>query len=113
MQVAISKPLTVGDGDNKRTLSKTITVGEGETAKKQEVLELDLEKLTGADMDFCTREAGIAKGEPVRVLAIDLEFHIHVAARAADVEPSVLKKLSAPDYIEVATAVQGFLTGSL
>jgi hypothetical protein len=81
--------------------------------KKIEVINLDFDRLTGADILLCAREASAAKGEAVRVLVIDTEFHVHVAAAASGIDAAVLKKLGAVDFVEVATAVQGFLTQQL
>ncbi len=98
MKVGLSKPLVIGEGDAKKTL---------------EELDLNLDALTGSDVDFCVREASAAKGELVRVLVTDLDFHMQIAAKASGLGVDVLRKLNARDYVEVATAVQGFLTGSL
>jgi tail assembly chaperone E/41/14-like protein len=97
MKIPLSKPLTIGDGDAKRTL---------------EALDLGLDALTGADVQVCVRDASESKGEMVRVLVMDLDFHIHLAAKASGVSVADLRKLGAADFVEVATAVQGFLTGS-
>jgi hypothetical protein len=94
MKVKLKKPITVGD---------------------KQVDEIDLSKLedtTGADIDFAVREAAAAKGEVVRVIVIDHEVHIQLAARATGIPVEALKKLRSSDYVEVATAVQNFLTGS-
>jgi hypothetical protein len=93
MEIKLSKPITV-DG------------------KDADTITLKLDELTGKDVDFCVREAAATKGEIVRVLAIDLEFHIQIASKASGVPVEALKKLPASDYVEVATAVQSFLTGS-
>jgi hypothetical protein len=111
MKVAISKPLTSVDG--KTQLSKTETSGEGEKAVSVEFLDMDLEALTGADVEFCVREAGSAKGMVVAVLVTDLDFHIQVASKASGVAIADLRRLGARDFVEVATAVQSFLTGSV
>ncbi len=94
-------------------LSKPLVLGEGDAAKTLEELDLNLDALTGADVDLCVREASAAKGELVRVLVTDLDFHMQIAAKASGIGVAVLQKLSARDYVEVATTVQGFLTGSL
>lgn len=98
MKVRLSKPLVLGEGDAKKEITE---------------LDLNLDALTGADVDFCVREASAAKGELVRVLVTDLDFHMQVAAKSSGLAVDVLRTLSARDYVEVATAVQGFLTGSL
>ncbi len=94
-------------------LSKPLVLCEGDAAKTIEELDLDLDALTGADVDFCVREASAAKGELVRVLVTDLDFHMQVAAKSSGIGVDALRKLSARDYVEVATAVQGFLVGSV
>jgi len=93
----------------KIALSKPITVGE----KSLEALDLDLDALTGADIDFCVREATAFKGESVRVLVTDTELHIQIAAKASGIPAEAIKRLPARDYVEVATTVQAFLTGSV
>lgn len=94
MKVQLKKPLVWGD--------KTI-----------EAINLDgLEDLTGADLDFCVREAVASKGEPVLVLAIDLELHIHMAAKVCGLPVEALKKIGAREYAEVARTVQAFLNGA-
>jgi hypothetical protein len=117
VDVLLSRPLIV-DG---KKLSKTITVqpeipAAGEqpavAAVLQEALSLDLEALTGKDIDLCVNLAQMAKGDSVRVLVTDLEFHIQLAARASGIDAAQLKKLPARDYVEVATSIQAFLTGS-
>lgn len=113
MQIRIGKPIVVGEGENAKTLSKSITVGDGDAKQTVDVLDLNLDAMTGADIDFCAREASAAKGESVRVLVTDLEFHIQVASRSSGVPVESLKKLSARDYVEVATSIQAFLTGSV
>ena len=95
MKIKLKKPLNLGD--------------------KGDIDEIDLstlDGLSGADIDFCVREASAAKGEVVRVIVLDHEVHIQLAAKATGISVAALKKLRASDYVEVATAVQNFLTGS-
>lgn len=82
-------------------------------AKKLILLDLDFDSLTGKDIDFCVRQASQRKGELVRVLAMDHEFHVQVAAKMCGVGVDTLKSLGGADYVEVVTAVQGFLTHSI
>lgn len=98
MKVTLKKPITVGEGEAKKTISEIDLAG--------------LDSLTGADIDFCVREASAAKGESVRVLVTDHELHAQIAAKASGVPIDALKKVSARDYVEVVTAVQAFLTSS-
>lgn len=110
MKVRLVKPLMSVDGSKK--LSTTEKVGEGEDATSIEILDFaGLETLTGADIEQCVREAQNFKGEVVRVLATDLDLHIQVAAKATGVAVNDLRRLGAKDFVEVATIVQGFLTG--
>lgn len=93
-------------------LSKPIMVGE-KKLEKLEQLDMDLDALTGADVEFCVREASASKGEMVRVLVTDVDFHVHIASKASGVAVADLRRLNARDYVEVVTTVQGFLTGSV
>jgi hypothetical protein len=91
------------------TLSKPLTVGD----KTLEAIDMSLDALTGADVEQCVREASAAKGEMVRVLVTDVDFHVQVASKASGVAVSDLRRLGARDYVEVVTNVQAFLTGSV
>jgi sulfur carrier protein ThiS len=94
MKIKLGKPFTVGD-------------------KSLEELDLKLEDLTGADIEQCVRDAQQTKGETVRVLVTDMDLHVQIAAKASGVSVNDLRRLKAPDFVEVVTAVQGFLTGSV
>jgi hypothetical protein len=107
MQVRLSKPFVVGD----KTVSKTVETANGSVY----MLVLDVESMTGKDIDYCAREAGAMRGLAVPGglgFVTDHEFHIQVAAKACGQTVGALKELPARDYVEVATAVQSFLTGS-
>jgi hypothetical protein len=95
------------------TLSKALTIGEGDQAKAITELDLKLDDLTGSDVEICVREASAAKGESVKVLVIDADFHLQIASKASGVPVGALRRLGARDYVEVLTTVQGFLTGSV
>lgn len=97
----------------KVVLSKEYTFGEGEAAKTIGWVDLNLEALTGGDILQCTREAEAQKGEVVRVIVMDQDLHLQIASKASGLSVNDLKKLSAKDYVEVITSVQGFLTGSV
>lgn len=110
MQIVLSKPLMSTDGQTK--LTKTIAAAaDGQVAI--EVLDMNLDALTGSDVEFCVREASAATGEMVRVLVTDVDFHIQIASKASAIAVSDLRRLGARDYVEVVTMVQGFLTGSV
>lgn len=95
MKVKLRKPIVVGD-------------------KTHEEIVLNLDALTGDDVNFCVREAERAKGyEPVTMLKTDVEFHIQIASRASGIPAEILRKLPALDYVEVQAKVQSFfLTGT-
>lgn len=111
MKIRLGKPLLSADG--KIELSKAITLGEGDQAKAVHVIEMDLDALTGADVEFCVREASAMKGEIVRVPLLDMDFHLQVASKASGIAVNDLRRLTMRDYVEVVTTVQGFLTGSV
>jgi hypothetical protein len=113
MQIVLSKALVVGEGDKQQKVSTTITTGEGDAARSIEVLDLKLEEMTGRQIQMAAREASQRKGESVRVLVTDLDFHIELAALASGVSVNALQGLPARDFVEVATTVQAFLTGSV
>lgn len=94
MIVKFAKPLVVGD-------------------KTLEQLDMNLDGLTGGDIEFCVREASAHKGETVRVLVTDMDLHVEIAAKASGVPSADLRRLGARDFVEVVTTVQGFLTGSV
>jgi hypothetical protein len=115
MDVLISRPFLDESG---KKISRTVEISPAaadppQAAVVAEFLTLDLAKLTGADVDFCVAEAGRATGQSVKVLVTDLEFHMQMAAKALGVDRDLLKKLPSNDYVEVATNVQAFLTGSV
>lgn len=107
MEVKLSKPFTVAPaaaaaGDRPASPAKAI-----------EKIVLQLDGLTGADVELCAREAQLASGGvPIGVLVLDHGFHVQVAARASEFDVAVLRRLPARDYLAVTQAVQGFLTGS-
>jgi hypothetical protein len=99
--------------ERKFTLKKPVEIGEGES--KKTITEIDLtglDQVTGADINKCIREAQSAKGELVRVLALDVDLHMQIAALVSGHSMTVMNKLGGRDYVEVATLVQNFLTGS-
>lgn len=90
------------------TLSKLAMIGGVERSE----IYLDLDKLTGADVEFAARQAMLAAGQQIPVLILDLGFHLQVAARASGIDAAELRKLPAADYLALTTKVQGFLFGS-
>jgi len=96
-KVPLTKPLIIGDGDAKKTLTE---------------ISMDLDALTGADVQFCMREAAAAKGEMVMVAVFDVDLHTQIASKASGIAVADFGRMGARDYIEVVTKVQGFLMGS-
>jgi hypothetical protein len=132
MQILLSRPLPLDPlallAAEEEALSKRLETVRAKKAEIEEertkdprpdetrkliLLDLDFDALTGKDIDFCVRQATQRKGELVRVLAIDHEFHVQVASKMCGVGVDALKSLAASDYVEVVTAVQGFLTHSI
>lgn len=73
---------------------------------------LDLDKLTGTDVEMCARLAAAANGHAIDVLILDVGFHAQVASRACGLPVDVLRRMSAADYLALTTAVQGFFLGA-
>lgn len=93
MLVELSKPFTPPGAD-----------------KPVESLELKLEDLTGVHMLKASREADAKRGgAPAPSIAVDVAFHIEVAALASGIDADALAKLPAKDFLRVQVAVQGFL----
>jgi hypothetical protein len=79
---------------------------------RSDELVFDFDKLTGADINFCAREAERAAGGAILSLVISHDFHLAVAAKACGREVALLKKLGAVDYLEATTAAQDFCLGT-
>lgn len=92
MLVKLSKPVTVGD--------KTV-----------EEIDLGLDALTGADVEMCVREAVAAKGEPIFLHRIDIEFHAQVASKLSGISRNGLRGLPARDYEALIGPVESFFLG--
>ena len=90
------------------TLSRPVTVEDREIA----ALELDLEKLTGADLEEATGEFDMLAPGFVGVAASDMRFLACVAARACGMPAEVFRKLPASTYARACMAVQVFLLGT-
>lgn len=73
-------------------------------------INLEIEKLKGREL--LELDSGFKKynrGEYIPVPYLDLRFQTFVAGRVCGINPEDLGELSAPDLIEVCTAVQNFL----
>lgn len=88
----------------KVTLKQPIQIDD----KKVEVIHLDLEKLTGADVLEVENEL---RSQNVQFNIYSQATHSAIAAKAANIIPDDLKKLSFADFLEVNGHVQLFLLG--
>lgn len=95
-------------------MATTVKLSRPLKVEGKELLELvlDLDKLTGVDVDSCLIEAASAAGMPVLIKQADTGFHAQMAALACGMPVELLRSLSARDYIRVTEAVQGFLAAS-
>jgi hypothetical protein len=91
--VKLKHPVTVGD----KTISE---------------VALDLESLTGADIEMAVREAGAATGQLVVAFEIDTEFHAQIAAKLSGVGREVFRKMHAQDYQKVMAPIRAFFLDS-
>jgi hypothetical protein len=94
------------------TLKRPVTVGDGEAKKTIDSVSLDgLDALTGADILFCRREATAKTGLPIFYGALDDAYRLEIAAKVSGVGVDTLLKLWAPDFEEVDATVKSFLMG--
>lgn len=93
-------------------LSVPLVVGEGDAAKTHEAIDLKLESLTGADYMMALSEAERAKGEPVIYFELDSYFRAELAARACGLASQTLSKLRLDDFTKIDRAVRNFLIES-
>lgn len=84
-------------------LSAPVTVGD----KQVDELELDLSKVTGADIMFCVNEAAAKKGVVV-AYRVDQEVHLQLAAKLSGVGREVLLKLPGKDFNKVLAVASAF-----
>lgn len=84
-------------------LSAPITVGD----KQVDELELDLSKITGADIMLCINEAAAKKGVVV-AYHLDSEVHLQLAARVSGVGRELLLRLPARDFNRVLAVTSAF-----
>lgn len=82
---------------------------EGET---RDHLDLDLERMTGRDLQAVEREMRKAGVRDVLSPETDSRYLVALAARAARVDVELLESLPARDYTRVKMEAQGFLLGS-
>lgn len=84
---------------------------EGET---YEDLDLDLDRLTGADALAVTRLLRQRHPrEPVLQAETDDRYLVAMAARAARVPEALLEALPIQTFVRIRTEVQGFLLGAV
>jgi hypothetical protein len=73
---------------------------------------LDLESLTGADIEQCVREAGAASGQVVVAYEIDVEVHAQIAAKLSGLGRDVFRTMHARDYRKVMSPIRAFFLDS-
>lgn len=80
---------------------------------RYEKLTLDFESLTGEDIENAEMifNAANPQNSIVMVKEMSKGFAAIVAAKAAGVNPAVIRKLSAPDYAKVTMRTTVFLMG--
>jgi len=71
-------------------------------------IELDFDKLTGADLISASRETRLLGDSPI-VPELSKQYMAIVAAKAAGLNVDDIMKLSARDFTAVTLAVQNFL----
>ena len=95
--------------DNVITLTRPVEI-EGERYEK---ITLDFEKLTGEDIEKAEMQFNAENPQNAIVMVKEMAkgFTAIVAAKAAGVNPVVIRKLSAPDYAKVTMRTTLFLMG--
>jgi hypothetical protein len=77
---------------------------------EKEVLVLDLESLSGDDITEIIKSAERDNGgTQIPVAALDPNVQRRAAAKAAGVQPGLIGKLGAKDFLEVTGATRDFL----
>lgn len=77
--------------------------------KKYEELKYDFERLTGDDLLTAEAEM-ISQGAVVPVVDLSKAYNAAVFARAANIDYSMMRKLTAKDFTIATTLVMGFLS---
>jgi len=85
-------------------LNKPITINGVEMKE----IELDFDKLTGADLISASRESGLL-GDNALVPELSKQYLAVVAAKASGLNVDDIMKLSAKDFTAITLAVQNFL----
>jgi len=85
-------------------LNKPITINGVEMKE----IELDFDKLTGADLISASRESGLL-GDNALVPELSKQYLAVVAAKASGFNVDDIMKLSAKDFTAITLAVQNFL----
>jgi hypothetical protein len=76
-------------------------------------INLELEKLKGKELlELIAGYKRYNRGDYIPVPYLEPGFQCFVAGRACGINPEDLGELSAPDLVEVCSAVQNFLLGS-
>lgn len=75
-------------------------------------ITLDLDGLTGLDLEEAGREFDALAPGYVGMQVMDSRYLVCVASKACGLSVDVLRRLPAPVYTKVTLQVQGFLLGS-
>lgn len=89
-------------------LSKPIKVGDKEIAE----VTLDVDALTGADIDQCFREASVAGGGGFTIEECDKELHAQVAAKLSGLDRALFRTMNGRDYIALLKPIRSFFLGA-
>lgn len=93
----------------KHTLVKPIFIEEVEGTKELKEITLDFSKQTGADlMQIETEMMALGEG---RIGIDNTQFILRLAAKASDLFPEDIQKLSPPDFMEVFYLTRNFILG--
>jgi hypothetical protein len=95
-------------GPAKIKLKRPLKVGNGEVVE----IKLDLESLTGADIDMCISETIATKHNAVVLCEFDTEFHAQVAAKLSGIDRALFRSMDGGDYVRLLGPIRAFFLGS-
>lgn len=78
--------------------------------KTHSEIAMDLDSLTGADMIEAEKELALG-GQVAAVAELSKSYLAVLAAKAAKVDPGLIKRLPVKDFAKVTLEVQNFLFG--
>jgi hypothetical protein len=92
MKIPLRKPLVLGVGDGAKTLTE---------------VEVDVDKITGADIMFAIREAAAVNGI-VLSYKIDAEVHLQALCKLTGIPREILLKHDGADFNRLLGPVSNF-----